>query len=115
MECYDKYEKIKKKITEIYHTHKGRYGYRRITRLLKNMGYIINHKTVLRLMRELSLKSVVRRKKYHSYKGEVGKIADNIIRRNFTAARPNQKWVTDITEFALHGKKSVSFSYIRLV
>ncbi len=47
----------------------------------------------------------MRRKKYHSYKGEVGKIADNIIKRNFTAARPNQKWVTDITEFALYGKK----------
>ncbi len=56
MECYDTYEKIKKKITEIYHTHKGRYGYRRITRLLKNMGYIINHKTVLRLMRRVIFK-----------------------------------------------------------
>lgn len=105
MECSDKYEKIKKKIIEIYHAHKGRYGYRRITQLLKNLGYFINHKTVLRLMRELSLKSIVRRKKYHSYKGETGKIADNIIKGNFTAARPNQKWVTDITEFVLHGKK----------
>lgn len=104
-ECSDKYEKTKKKITEIYHAHKGRYGYRRITQLLKNLGYLINHKTVLRLMRELSLKSIVRRKKYRSYKGETGKIADNIIKRNFTAARPNQKWVTDITEVALCGKK----------
>ena len=46
-----------------------------------------------------SLNGLVRVKKYHSYKGEIGKIAPNIIERNFNAEAPNQKWTTDITEF----------------
>ena len=49
----DKYSSIKQKIIEIYDEHKGRYGYRRITLELKNQGYKINHKTVLRLMHSL--------------------------------------------------------------
>ncbi|WP_445456626.1 IS3 family transposase [Flavobacterium sp. HNIBRBA15423] len=101
----DKYKEIKKLIKSIYHKHKGRYGYRRITEELHNNALIINHKTVLRLMRLLGLKSIIRVKKYRSYKGEHGKIAPNIIERNFKATAPNQKWVTDITEFNVSGKK----------
>ena len=56
-------------------------------------------------MKELGLKCVVRMKKYKSYKGAVGKIAPNILDRNFTAEAPNEKWVTDITEFKLFGEK----------
>ena len=56
-------------------------------------------------MKELGLKCVVRMKKYKSYKGKVGKIAPNILERNFYADVPNQKWVTDITEFKLFGEK----------
>jgi putative transposase len=56
-------------------------------------------------MRELGLKSTVRMKKYRSYKGTVGKIAPNILDRNFHATQPNEKWVTDITEFHLFGEK----------
>jgi len=56
-------------------------------------------------MRELGLKSIVRMKKYRSYKGTVGKIAPNILDRNFHASKPNEKWVTDITEFKLFGEK----------
>ena len=44
-------------------------------------------------------------KKYHSYKGEVGKIVPNLLERNFEAKKPNQKWVTDVTEFHLFGQK----------
>ena len=44
-------------------------------------------------------------KKYHSYKGEVGKIAPNLLNRDFYAQKPNEKWVTDVTEFSLFGKK----------
>ena len=66
---------MKSLIKEIFHTHKGRYGYRRITLELRNRGSRINHKTVLRLMNELGLKSLVRMKKYRSYKGKIGKIA----------------------------------------
>ena len=92
-------------IKSIYHKHKGRYGYRRITDELNNKGIIINHKTVLRLMKSLGLKSIIRIKKYKSYKGEPGKIAPNILERNFKATAPNQKWATDITEFNISGKK----------
>lgn len=101
----DKYKVIKQWIKSIYDKHKGRYGYRRITDDLNNKGIIINHKTVLRLMKLLGLKSVVRIKKYKSYKGEQGKIAPNILERNFRATQPNQKWATDITEFNVAGKK----------
>lgn len=96
---------MKSMISTIYHNHKGRYGYRRITLELRNQGFLINHKTVQRLMKELGLKSLVRMKKYRSYKGNVGKIAPNILKRDFVAAKPNEKWVTDVTEFHLFGEK----------
>jgi transposase InsO family protein len=101
----DKYRVEKEEITAIYHENQGRYGYRRITLEMRNRGYVINHKTVSRLMRELGLKCQVRIKKYRSYKGEIGKVAPNLIDRNFHADAPNQKWTTDITEFSLFGKK----------
>ncbi|WP_432636535.1 IS3 family transposase [Empedobacter falsenii] len=101
----DKYEELKLKIKSIYHQHKGRYGYRRITDELRKSGTIINHKTVLKLMNSLGLKSLIRRKKYKSYKGEQGKIAPNILQRAFKADKPNQKWVTDVTEFKVKDKK----------
>ncbi len=72
---------------------------------MKNRGYIINHKTVQRLMKQLKLKSMVRMKKYRSYKGEIGKVAPNLINRDFHADSPLQKWTTDVTEFSLFGKK----------
>lgn len=101
----DKYDEVKKKIERIYHKHKGRLGYRRITILLRKEDIIINHKTVFRLMDSLKLKSLIRRKKYKSYKGEQGKIAPNVLDRSFKAKRPNQKWTTDVTEFNVSGKK----------
>lgn len=96
---------MKSLISSIYHEHRGRYGYRRITLELRNRGNEINHKTVYRLMKELGLKSLVRMKKYQSYKGNVGKIAPNILKRDFTSSKPNEKWVTDVTEFHLFGEK----------
>jgi putative transposase len=101
----DKYAEIKQKIKSIYHKHKGRYGYRRITDELNSTGLVINHKTVARLMKTLGLKSLIRIKKYKSYKGEQGKIAPNILERKFKAEAPNQKWATDITEFNVSGQK----------
>ena len=85
--------------------NKGRYGYRRITDELHNCNVCINHKTVQRLMRVLGLFCSVRMKKYRSYKGDVGKIAPNLLDRKFYAKKPNEKWTTDITEFALFGQK----------
>ncbi|KAF2517085.1 IS3 family transposase [Flavobacterium foetidum] len=101
----DKYKEIKEQINAIYSRHKGRYGYRRITNELRLKGVLINHKTVLRLMKSLGLKSLIRVKKYKSYKGEQGRIAPNILSRNFKSSVPNQKWATDITEFNVSGKK----------
>ena len=101
----DKYATIKIKLTELFHEHQGRYGYRRITDELHNQNFAINHKTVQRLMKELGLVCRVRMKKYRSYKGEVGKAAENLLDRNFQAEKPNQKWTTDVTEFRLFGQK----------
>jgi putative transposase len=101
----DKYSEVKKVIQQIFDEHQGRYGYRRITLELRNRGYVLNHKTVRRLMDEMGLKCLVRMKKYRSYRGKVGKIAPNILERDFQATKPNEKWVTDVTEFHLHGEK----------
>ena len=101
----DKYAQVKAEITAIYHENKGRYGYRRITDELHNRKIYLNHKTVQRLMKELGLVCRVRMKKYRSYKGEKGTTADNKLNREFRAEKPNQKWVTDVTEFRLFGEK----------
>ena len=101
----DKYEDAKAEIIAIYHENKGRYGYRRIEMELHNRGIPLNHKTVQRLMKELGLVCRVRMKKYRSYNGEIGKIAPNLLNRDFHAEKPNQKWVTDVTEFSLFGEE----------
>lgn len=96
---------LKAEIKAIYEEHEGRYGYRRIRDELTIRGQKVNHKKVQRIMKELGLKCLVRMKKYKSYKGTVGKIAPNHLDRQFTSDAPNQKWVTDITEFKLFGEK----------
>ena len=101
----DKYAHAKAEITAIFHENKGRYGDRRVTDELRNRGFNLNHKTVQRLMKELGLVCRVRMKKYRSYKGEQGKVTDNELNREFRAEKPNQKWVTDVTEFRLFGQK----------
>lgn len=101
----DCHAELKNKISEIYHYHKGRYGYRRITLTLRKQGLLVNHKTVQRLMAELSLRSLIRIKKYRSWKGETGKAAPNILSRDFNASKANEKWVTDVTAFSIQGKK----------
>ena len=88
-------------IQEIFNQHKGRYGVRRIHKELENRGYIVNHKRVQRLMHEMKLFGKRPKEKYHSYKGEIGKIADNIIDRNFSTTAPLQKWTTDVSQFSL--------------
>jgi putative transposase len=72
---------------------------------LHQQGYPTNHKVVLRLMKEEHLTCQVRMKKYHSYRGQLGRIAPNVLQRDFQADKPCQKWATDITEFQLFGRK----------
>ncbi|ONY04250.1 transposase, partial [Burkholderia cenocepacia] len=105
MAAGDRYANLKAKIQTVYDHHKGRYGYRRITAAIRQTGDAINHKTVQRLMGQLQLKSLVRPKRYRSWRGEVGRVAPNLLRRQFDAERPNQKWVTDVTEFNVEGQK----------
>ena len=101
----DKYAALKKRIREIYTKHKGRYGVRRIYQTLLNEGYHINHKTVQRLMFSMDLKGITPRRHYHSFKGEIGRIAPNIIERNFVADGPGQKGTTDISQVTINGTK----------
>ncbi|WP_215738477.1 IS3 family transposase, partial [Mesomycoplasma hyorhinis] len=83
-----------------FEENKARYGKRRIKAELNNRDYKIGFKKVRRLMKKFNLKAICPRRKYKSYKGTIGKIADNILNRNFVATQPNQKWTTDVTEFS---------------
>ena len=96
---------MKAEIKLVFDRHKGRYGYRRVTAAIRRRGETINHKTVQRLMAGMGLKSLVRPKKYRSYKGQAGRVAPDLIQRQFTADRMNQKWATDVTEFSVAGQK----------
>ncbi|WP_244147848.1 IS3 family transposase [Vreelandella zhanjiangensis] len=100
----DRHAGLKRRIHALYERHKGRYGYRRITAALRQAGEQVNHKTVQRLMQHLGLKSLVRPKKYRSYRGQPASVP-NLLARQFQAERPNQKWVTDVTEFNVRGEK----------
>jgi putative transposase len=100
----DRYADLKASIQAVYEHHKGRYGYRRVTAQLCQAGQAVNHKTVQRLMNGLGLKSLVRPKKYRSFRGECAS-SPNLLDRQFEAAKPNEKWVTDVTEFNVRGNK----------
>ena len=87
-------------VKEAWEKSRKTYGYRRITLWIQqNKDVSINHKTVLRLMNKMHIRSVARKRKpykkmsqldiYHRY--------ENVLDREFTANQPNQKWVTDIT------------------
>lgn len=103
----DKYTDVKQVVQNIFYEHKDRYGYRRVTSVIRSSGLVINHKTIQRLMQKLGIKSCIRGvNKYRSYKsGLVSYVAPNILQRDFNAQAPNQKWVTDVTEFNVSGEK----------
>lgn len=105
LQAPDKHHDLKAQIQTIYANHKGRYGYRRVTAAIRNLGYVVNHKTVQKQMTQLGLKSLVRPKKYRSYKPGIGQAVDNVLQRRFKAQAINQKWVTDVTEFNVAGEK----------
>lgn len=108
----DKHAETKQRIQAIFDRHCGRYGYRRVAQELRNGGQQIHANTVARLMKALDLKSVQRRKKYVSYKGDVGATAPNLLDREFSASRPHEKWVTDVTEFKV-GDQKLYFSPVK--
>ena len=98
----DKDQELKAEIQSIFIEHKGNYGYRRIHLELRNRGYLVNHKRVQRLMKVLNLQAKMRQKrKYSSHKGDVGKKAENLIKRQFEGSKTMEKCYTDVTEFAI--------------
>ena len=101
----DKYRIEKQEIQAIFDENHSRYGYRRVECVLRQQGYALNHKTVLKLMKSLGLQGKTRKNKYRSYKGEVGKVAENIISQSFIASAPYEKLTTDVSEFAVCGEK----------
>lgn len=101
-----KYKEERLLILTIFHENNARYGYRRIHQELKNAGYTISEKVVRRIMVEENLVAKqVRKKKYSSYAGEVTPAVPNVIKRDFKANKPNEKWLTDITEFKIPSGK----------
>ena len=106
-------------ITTIYTDNHKRYGYRRITLQLKNEGWMVNHKTVKRLMSKLNLYGITPRAKYKSYKGDFNGTVDNkllykrvdtkkhktVYIRDFSTTNVNEKWTTDISEFHIAAGK----------
>jgi hypothetical protein len=101
----DRHDELKTKIRAVYAEHHGLYGYRRVTAAIRRDGWLVNHKTVQRLMSDMGMKSRVRPEKVSVLWGEIGQAAPNSLNREFTASQANQKWVTDVTEFSVAGKK----------
>ena len=103
----NKHAALKVEIASVFSESFNRYGHRPVHRTLKNKGWQVAKKTVLKLMRALGLHCPVRRKRrYVSYQGEVGAVAQNLLDRDFCATQPNQKWVTDVTEFRVGEEKA---------
>lgn len=102
----DKYLELRKKIIQLFHDNRDIFGYRKIHMLLRKEGIIVSEKIVRRIMKQEELIVKQRhRLKYNSYKGEVTPAVENVINRDFHADKPNQKWLTEITEFSIKAGK----------
>ena len=98
----DKYMCYREKIKQLFRENRSVYGYRRLHQALRREGVVLSEKIIRKIMQEENL-VVFRAKKvkYSSYLGEISPEVENVIDRNFHADHPNEKWLTDITEFAL--------------
>lgn len=106
MKKTDKYVELRSKVRMLFYENKQRYRYRRIYGLLKRMDITVSEKVIRQLMRKEDLVVNNRRqRKYSSYQGEISPSVPDKIERNFHADKPNKKWLTDITEFALPAGK----------
>ncbi len=102
----DKHAGVKDAIRESFERNKHRYGYRRVLLDLRNQGWVVNHKLVYKLMREMGLRAKIRRRRpYVSYAGTISHIADNKLNRKFTPDQPNTVFASDVTEFRVAGRK----------
>lgn len=103
----DAYADVRPLVREIFSRTPNGMGYRQVAMALRSeQGLCISGKTVLRLMREEGCRCQIRRRRYNSYKGEVGKVAGNVLNREFEADAPMTKLVTDVTEFKVADAKA---------
>jgi putative transposase len=102
----DKYADLREEVKNTFKESSSRYGYRRIHSVIKSAGTTVSEKVIRRIMKEedLAVKNL-KRKRYSSYKGELTPEVENIINRDFKADKPNNKWLTDITEFHIPAGK----------
>jgi len=106
LQVADKYAAVRRAIADIFELNHRCYGYRRIRAALSRQHVFISEKVVQRLMKQEQLiVAVTKRRRYGSYMGEIGPAPENLINRDFQAAAPNVKWLTDITEFQLPAGK----------
>lgn len=106
MQARDRHVKLKQAIRKIFDTSHQRYGYRRVRLQLLRDGWCVSRKLVAKLMRQLGLRSKTRkRRRYNSYRAESSRRADNHLDRRFATEKPNQQWVSDITQFQISGKR----------
>lgn len=102
----DKYVELRIRICELFEENRGRYGYRRIHMALKREETTVSEKVVCHIMSEENLVVATKRKrKYSSYVGEVTPAPDNLLERDFSSDYPNEKWLTDVTEFHIPSGK----------
>lgn len=102
----DKYAEARCTVTAIFDGNHRCYGYRRIGESLRRHGTPMSEKVVRRLMAEEGLVvHSTRRRRYNAYRGELSPAVGNVINRDFRAAGPNEKWLTDLTEFSLPAGK----------
>lgn len=102
----DKYEALRDRVEILFGENSGRYGYRRIRALLIREGLRISEKVIRRIMKDCALSvTSKKKKKYSSYGGEITPSVPNFIERDFHANVPNEKWLTDITEFSIPAGK----------
>lgn len=102
----DKYAQVRSLITDIFHGNYGCYGYRRIEGTLRREGVRISEKVVRRLMSEQGLAvKKPRRRRFTAYAGDPSPAVENLVDRNFHAATPNTKWLTDLTEIHIPAGK----------
>lgn len=103
----DAYADVRPLVREVFSRTPNGMGYRQVAMALRaEQGLCISGKTVLRLMREEGCRCRIRRRRYSSYKGEVGRVAGNVLNREFEADAPMTKLVTDVTEFKVAGAKA---------
>lgn len=93
-------------MVDIFERNYRCYGYRRMRASLTGQSVKLSEKVVRRLMKQEALAPVMRkRRRYGSYMGEISPAPDNLLNRDFSAGAPNQKWLTDITEFQIPAGK----------